>query len=172
MKIPIALMFGFGMILCAACQPALPAGSGVDSTRTEAPPLSTPTPPVPSSTRPPVIVDICATPSIPTLETTPVPPFAEIPPEAQPLIDLAVQMLVRKTGIPPDQIHVLQVTAVTWRDASLGCPKPGVDYIRLETPGYNILLEARGNTYPFHTDLTNRVVQCASKPPGDIFLPP
>lgn len=136
---------------------------------------STPVPPIlssdPSAAAPPVETE-AASPIAPSPETTLMPPLEEIPPEAQPLIDLAIQALARKTGIPAGQIQVLQATAVTWKDASLGCPKPGVDYIRVETPGYNILLEARGSTYPFHTDLKDRVVQCASMPPGDIFLTP
>ncbi len=100
------------------------------------------------------------------------PTLESIPPEAEPLIQLSIQNLARRFNLPADQIFVLQATAVTWHDASLGCPKPGVDYIRVETPGFNILLEANGTTYNFHTDLKDRVVQCATRPPGDIYLPP
>ena len=100
------------------------------------------------------------------------PTLESIPPEAEPFIQLSIQSLTKKFNIPASEISVLQATPVTWRDASLGCPKPGVDYIRVETPGYNILLEANGTTYNFHTDLKDRVVQCASCPPGDIYLPP
>ena len=53
-----------------------------------------------------------------------------------------------------------EIKSVRWRDASLGCPKPGVDYIQVETPGYNILLQTGGSTYSYHTDETRRFVAC------------
>lgn len=173
MNIRIPVLLSAGMILIAACQPVAFQQTGVDFTGTVPPLMGTTlaTMPVPPVTAAPAETGTALFPS-PTAELTLMPPLEEIPPEAQPLIDLAIQALVRKIGVPAGQIHVQQATAVTWRDASLGCPKPGVDYLRVETPGYSILLEVNGNTYPFHTDLTNRVVQCASKPPGDIFLTP
>ena len=100
------------------------------------------------------------------------PPLQNIPPEAQPFVELSIQSLVRKFNIPAERIFVVRAEAVTWRDASLGCPKPGIDYIRVETPGYNILLEADGVTYNYHTDLKNRVVQCISRLPGSIYPTP
>ena len=57
----------------------------------------------------------------------------------------------------------MRVQPVEWRDASLGCPKPGVDYIQVLTPGYVIKLEAAGSVYEYHTDDAQRVVTCAGK---------
>lgn len=162
-----------GMILLAACQPA---ALEVDSNVTAQTPQLTALPAQPSSAPAVTVVTprLVLSPPITgaTLEVTPMPPLEDIPPEAQPFVDLSIQALVRKTGIPAERIMVVQATAVTWKDASLGCPKPGVDYIRTEVPGYNILLEADGATYNFHTDLTTRVVQCFSVPPKSIYPTP
>jgi hypothetical protein len=79
---------------------------------------------------------------------------------AETMVTLVKQHLAQRVGVPVDQIVVAEVKPVVWRDAGLGCPKPGVDYLRVETPGYNILLEAGGETYRYHTDETKRFVPC------------
>ena len=68
--------------------------------------------------------------------------------------------LAQRLGIAVDQIVLSDVKPVMWRDASLGCPKPAIDYIPMETPGYKILLEAGGQTYNYHTDADQRFVLC------------
>jgi hypothetical protein len=88
---------------------------------------------------------------------TPVTPPNET---ADKMVTLVKQHLAQKLSIAVDQIMLSAVKPVVWRDAGLGCPKPGVDYIQMETPGYNILLEAGGKTYTYHTDETKRFVQC------------
>jgi hypothetical protein len=76
------------------------------------------------------------------------------------MVALVKGHLAQRLSIPADQIALAEIKPVTWRDASLGCPKPGIDYIQVETPGYNILLSAGGTTYTYHTDETKRFVQC------------
>jgi hypothetical protein len=76
------------------------------------------------------------------------------------MVALVKGHLAQKLGIAIDQIVLSDIKPVVWRDAGLGCPKPGVDYIQVETPGYNILLETGGNSYRYHTDQTKRFVQC------------
>lgn len=79
---------------------------------------------------------------------------------AEKMVVRVKEHLAQKLGIPIDQIVLSDIKPVVWRDAGLGCPKPGVDYIQMETPGYNILLAASGETYRYHTDQTKRFVQC------------
>jgi hypothetical protein len=79
---------------------------------------------------------------------------------AQKMVALAKEHLAQKLGIPVEQIALSEVRPVVWRDASLGCPKPAIDYIQVETPGYNILLEAGGQTYNYHTNQSDRFVMC------------
>ena len=76
------------------------------------------------------------------------------------LVSLVKEHLAKQLQIPADQIVLSDVKSVVWRDAGLGCPKPGVDYIQMEIPGYNILLEANGQTYTYHTDTSKRFVSC------------
>ena len=100
------------------------------------------------------------TPTLPqeNTEMMPVTPPDEV---SAKMVSLVKGHLAQRLNIAVDQIVVSDIKPVVWRDAGLGCPKPGVDYIQMKTPGYNILLEAGGNTYRYHTDETKRFVPCA-----------
>ena len=102
------------------------------------------------------------TPTLPKEATDmiPVTPPDEASAKMVVLVALVKQHLAQRLSIAIDQIVLSDIKPVVWRDAGLGCPKPGVDYIQVETPGYNILLEAGGKTYTYHTDETKRFVQC------------
>jgi len=52
-----------------------------------------------------------------------------------------------------ESVQVVSVEAVDWSDSSLGCPKTGMMYAQVITPGYKIVLESGGRTYNFHTTL-------------------
>jgi hypothetical protein len=99
------------------------------------------------------------TPTLPQEDTDMVP---VTPPDeaAEKMVTLVKQHLAQKLSIAIDQIVLSDIRPVLWRDAGLGCPKPGIDYIRVETPGYNISLDAGGRTYTYHTDEIKRFVQC------------
>ena len=102
---------------------------------------------------------LALTPMLPQEDTdmTPATPPNE---SAEKMVVRVKEHLAQKLSIPIDQIVLSDIKPVVWRDAGLGCPKPGIDYIQVETPGYNILLEAGGTTYRYHTDETKRFVQC------------
>ena len=91
---------------------------------------------------------------------------------AQELIFQAKVQLAHKANIDTDEIFLFQVEAVEWPDASLGCPKADMMYAQVITPGYQILLEANGQVYTFHTDETDQVILCDARGPDEIYLPP
>ena len=84
-------------------------------------------------------------------------PTVEIPQEADPLVDKAIEDLADRIGEVPDNIIVKGVTETEFRDASLGVPEPGKSYAQVITPGYIIVLRAEGGTYEYHA-ADNRVV--------------
>lgn len=100
------------------------------------------------------------TPALPQEEITMIP---VTPPDeaSEKMVILVKGHLAQRLGIAVDQIVLSDVKPVVWRDASLGCPKPAIDYIPMETPGYKILLEAGGQTYNYHTDADKRFVLCS-----------
>jgi hypothetical protein len=62
------------------------------------------------------------------------------------LIDAA-----NRAGVTVDQVRVASATVQTWSDGSLGCPKPGEMYIQVLVDGYQIMVEAGGQTYDYRT---------------------
>ncbi len=64
---------------------------------------------------------------------------------------LAIADLAQRLGLPESAINVRTVESVEWPDASLGCPRPGMMYAQVVTPGYRIVLEAGGKLYEYHT---------------------
>jgi len=88
------------------------------------------------------------------------------------MIQLAKSMLANKLGIAPTQITLFDILAVEWPDSSLGCPRPGMMYAEVVTPGYKIQLEVDGSYYAIHSDTINRVVLCSVEPPHEIYHPP
>lgn len=79
---------------------------------------------------------------------------------AQPQVDRVVADLAARLGIAPGEIVVLEVREVEWPDTSLGCPKPGYAYLQVITPGYQVLLQAQGQTYDYRTDRGQLFVLC------------
>lgn len=133
-------------------------------------------PSTPMSTTSPIIVTVHPTlilTSDPSMNTKTPPTDSFNPdPAAMQMVEKAREHLMKKFSLSNDQVTVFSVEAVTWPDASLGCPKPDMSYAQVETPGYLILLEAGGQAYNYHTDAQEIVVLCDVKSPGEIFLPP
>ena len=86
-------------------------------------------------------------------------------PHTEELIMKAKNDLNQQTGINIDGIKVLSVESINWPDGSLGCGKPGTEYIQVITPGFRIMLEAGNQTYNYHTDMSNQVILCSEKVP-------
>lgn len=78
----------------------------------------------------------------------------------QVLLSLARTALARDLAIDAAAITFVSAAAVEWNDSSLGCPKPGLSYLQVITPGYRMVFEAQGRTYEYHTDMGKRVVRC------------
>lgn len=90
------------------------------------------------------------------------------------MLQLAVADLSNRLGIPESDIVIEQVKPIEWPDATLGCPKPGMDFSPVVTPGYIIALEMEGKTYNYHTDDVDRVILCPAEGdrPDEIFIMP
>ncbi len=75
-------------------------------------------------------------------------------------IEVARQALAAELACSPSAINVRDTAYVEWNDSSLGCPKPGMMYLQVITPGYRVVLEHDGQAYTFHTDRGRRAIQC------------
>ena len=71
--------------------------------------------------------------------------------EAQLLVAQAIADLVARTGSAPAEIELIGLEQVTWPDASLGCPQPGMAYAQVLQEGWQIRLRCRGQVYEYHS---------------------
>lgn len=60
----------------------------------------------------------------------------------------------------PKEMEVVSVEEREWSDSSIGCPKPGMSYLQVITPGYLIVIRADGKEHNVHTDKHGRAVIC------------
>ena len=144
------------------CKPQMPLAETVDSQAQSeqvdvAKPVTEAATEVPTAADSGGSTDVSSTPTFPVVKVKP-------PAEAKRVVELAMDDLIQKTGVALKAVRLVSVEAVQWSDASLGCPKPGMVYAQVITPGFLVVLEAMGDEYEYHTDEGRFVVLCQ---PGD-----
>jgi hypothetical protein len=159
-SIYMVLLIVFLVTALAACQPNEGTALVPETGATESvEPASTPEDVLSPTSLPEGNITSSAD-SSPSPEATDMTPALPPDESAQKMVTLVTEHLAQRLSVPADQIVLADVKPVVWRDAGLGCPKPGVDYIQMETPGYTIVLEAGSETYSYHTDESRRFVLC------------
>jgi hypothetical protein len=87
-------------------------------------------------------------------------------------VALARSDLGARTGQPPATISVVTSEALTWPDTSLGCPAPGLGYLQVLTPGYQVVLDLFGERFDYRLDTSGGLVLCREgRPLGPIGAP-
>lgn len=76
------------------------------------------------------------------------------------------QQLARRLGIEPGEVYVGAVEERTWPSTALGVERPGEMYAQVMTPGYRLVLEARGILYDYHTDMSGQAKPAGIVEPG------
>ena len=82
------------------------------------------------------------------------------PPELQPILDDAIADLAGRLTVDASAIGIVEVQEVTWNDASLGCPEPGMSYAQMIVDGLRILLTVDGAEYDYHSGGTTDPFLC------------
>ena len=94
-----------------------------------------------------------------------VPAASAVPRE---LMDRVKADAARVTGRREEEISVVSAESVTWSDASLGCPAPGMMHAQVLTPGYRIVLRAGDRVLDYHAGRSQKFILC----PQDRARPP
>ncbi len=89
----------------------------------------------------------------------------------QALIDLAKEDLSVRLEVHIDEINVMQAKTVTWPDASLGCPQPGMQYKQVPEDGALIIFQVEGINYEYHSGGSRGLFLC-EKTYKDLSPPP
>jgi hypothetical protein len=101
-------------------------------------------------------------------------PSTPVTPNLEKLIETAKADLASRLSLSAEEILVLEATSVTWPDASLGCPREGMLYAQILSPGYLIRLQSGDREFDYHAGRGGKVFYCENpKPPvpgmpGDI----
>lgn len=67
------------------------------------------------------------------------------------IVRAAKKDLAQRLGVREQSIDLVgQIDEVTWPDASLGCPEPGMMYAQVLTPGYRFKLQSGAKVYEYH----------------------
>jgi hypothetical protein len=106
-----------------------------------------------------------------TIEEDPVSEEIEVPIGAEALVQIAVDDLAGRLGIPAAEIELVQYEEVVWPDASLGCPHPEMKYIQVPQDGVFIQLSAGGETHDYHGGGGRDPFLCEQQPPSKETAP-
>lgn len=77
----------------------------------------------------------------------------------------AKEDLSKRLSVPASQVELVSGQIVTWRDSSLGCPKPGMAYSQVLTEGYLIQLAASGKLFQYHSSKSGAPFLCDNPQP-------
>jgi hypothetical protein len=83
--------------------------------------------------------------------------------QGQPAVDAALRDAAAHLGVAVADLRLEQAEAREWSDAALGCPKPGLMYAQVLTPGFLVVISGGGKTLEYHTDARGRVVLCQER---------
>jgi hypothetical protein len=89
---------------------------------------------------------------------------ADYPAAMEDFITAAKGELASSLGIEVGAVDVAFVEEVTWSDASLGCPRPGMRYTQVPVDGMRIALAAGGVLYDYRTDGLRTPLPCVPTP--------
>ena len=81
------------------------------------------------------------------------------------LVQQAKQDLAQRLDVPTEDIELVQFEAVVWPDASLGCPRPGIVYAQVISPGYLVVLKADDKEYEYHAGKSAEPFYCENPTP-------
>jgi hypothetical protein len=88
----------------------------------------------------------------------PLSPYEATAPAA--LMDAMRADAAARAAVDVSTVRVVGVAAVTWRDGSLGCPRPGMAYPQALVPGWRVWLAAGAQTLRYHAGQRGQWTWC------------
>lgn len=86
--------------------------------------------------------------------------------------EVAKHVIAEFLSLPATEMTLVSLEATNFNDASLGCPKPGMSYAQVITPGYRAVVEADGRRFDVRVSGTHgRICRRNAKnspPTGDV----
>ncbi len=89
------------------------------------------------------------------------PNYGELTEDQIQIADIAIGNLLNSSeGVTPPMITVQSFEAQQFPNAALGCPQEGQMYAEVVTDGYQVILEAQGQTYDYRLTDQENVILC------------
>ena len=79
------------------------------------------------------------------------------------ILERIIADLVQRTNADEQNIKEIRSQTVTWRDGSLGCPKPGQFYTQALVDGYWVILQIEGTDYDYRVSNTGYFTLCEGR---------
>lgn len=105
------------------------------------------------------------------ITTTSLPPITgEVPAE---MLDPVLRDAAALSGVGMNDLEVIRSQAMEWPDGSLGCPRPGEEYIQVIVPGYWVEIDGPDRRYDYRLDQQGNFRLCEPRfPLGSTPTPP
>ena len=84
-------------------------------------------------------------------------PTASVPREVRRAV---VADAARRFNVDENLVVVASARKVTWNDAALGCPVPGMSHTQALVPGYRIVATSAQGAFVYHTDSNGNLAVC------------
>jgi hypothetical protein len=70
--------------------------------------------------------------------------------------------MARRGGLRADDVRIIESRARVWPDAGLGCNARRGVFEPAQVPGFEIVAEAGGRRFVYHTDRRGRLLRCST----------
>jgi hypothetical protein len=78
-------------------------------------------------------------------------------------VEAARQDAAQRLSLPAESLQVEDVEARQWNDRSLGCPRQGVLYAQIVTPGFLVVVGGGSRHLEYHADDRGTAVFCQER---------
>jgi hypothetical protein len=112
----------------------------------------------------PVTVDLSNLTPVP-LDSTPIVQPAPGNPGIKDPVAQAMTDLSQRLSVEMDDIELVSLREVTWRDGSLGCPQAGMAYTQALVAGQQMILTVNGEDYHYHSGKDGIFEYCSDPAP-------
>ena len=87
------------------------------------------------------------------------------------VMQAVIDLVAMEAGDEVTTVTIVEVEAVEWPDAFLGCPVEGSFAAQVITPGYRVVVQLEGEQLEIHTDLNGNAVTCSGGARGERQTP-
>jgi hypothetical protein len=78
------------------------------------------------------------------------------------IIDPIVADAAGNAGVPVSEVSIVSAKAVTWPDAGLGCPLPGMVYPQVLVDGYQVIVQVGQQTIDYRGSSAGKFRVCTN----------